>query len=45
MSRARASVNGLRTNNDENQQLTTDASLKTGGNGDADAMLMMRMMR
>ena len=45
MPRARACADGLRTNNYENRQLTTDASLKTGGNGDADAILMKRMMR
>ena len=45
MPRARASAVGLRTDNDENRQITTDASLKTSGNGDVDAMQMMRMMR
>ena len=45
MPRACGSVVGLRTDNDENRQLLMDASLKTSGNEDADAMQMMRMMR
>ena len=44
MPRARACAVGLGTNNDVNRQLTMQV-LKTGGNGDADAMQMMCMMR
>ena len=45
MPRARASAVGLRTVNDENQQLTTDTIFENWRQRDADAMLMMRMMR
>ena len=45
MSRARACVVGLRTDNDENLQLITDASFENWRQRGADAMLMMRMMR
>ena len=45
MPQARASAVGLRTDNDENRQLTTDASFENWRHGDADAMQMMRMMQ
>ena len=48
MPRARASVVGLKTGNDENgenRQLITDASFEIWRQRTADAMQMMRMMR